>query len=103
MTTTFELADIPATTRTSKPNMFDGKFPTPPGKALSETIPGVKGKPSPEVEARVKHITNQARRAAGALATPLTARVTNRTDDKGNVTVLIWTVDRITRKRKTGE
>lgn len=88
--------------RVGEPNPFSDKFPTPvdesgKAQALTVTLKGSKK----DNAATLTKLTGQARRAAAALDTPMTARIQSEQTGTGkNVqTVLyVWTVDKITRK-----
>lgn len=101
---TFGTASAPAAKagRTAAPNPFDGHFPTPVNddgpQALTLTL---KGDEKANADT-IKRLTGQARRAASALDTPMSARVQVQTQGTGKNTetvVFIWTVSKIERKR----
>jgi hypothetical protein len=101
---TFGTAPAPALKagRTGEPNPFDGKFPTPIKDGVAQALTAVLNGDAKATEKAVTKLTGQARRAAQALETPMTARVSTKTEGTGKnakTTVYVWTVDKITRKQ----
>jgi hypothetical protein len=104
-TLTFGTAPAPAVRagRNAEPNPFSDHFPTKvddKGNHIALTVEYT-GDAEKNKEAIAK-LTGKARRAAAALDTPMTARVSTveKKDSKGKVTgltVYFWTVDKITR------